>query len=368
MNNSYDISIILKKIKTIEQELVELKDIVKQSINTITLEDNTHLNLTQDNTDLQSSNQIDQYNKEVNQLITSLINTTKIAKILKNINQIRMKYLQKTGLHVYIQQLNSDIEKIENVLKSKKMSDKKINLNVSKSISSIDTRLIKYPGYTDTNLDIDELEVFKCCLTVNDNDILCKSFYFDYTLIQKCFTNYGLVVFNLKQNIDRVIRSCKGKIIYVEWCSDTYVNEDPFSFYVLDDIKGSLKYWKMDCRLSHLTDVIYNTLYDYLINSFRHIYYNIFSDNVFRSGYESNCQVTEFDCQQIIQNLQQMLDKYKLNKIIKDSVYKLYKHTSNELSNDKFNIKTDDLLEKNRKFSIDNSKNNINSLLFDSNI
>jgi len=339
---------ILKMIEEIEGKLV----VIKMLLNDNQVEKIEPKNITTDNVNEHS----------ITSLTLSLNNTTKISKILNSIKDKRLLYLRNIDITTYTDFLNNNKVVLHDILQQKKFTEKKININITKTFSSIDTRLIKYPGYTDTSIDIDELEIFKECLNITDQKILNESECFNNELLEKCFTNYGLILFNLKQNIERIMSNSKSRLIYVDWSTGDNSNNH-FSFYSLNKVNENTRYWVMDCRLYNLTDIIYNITVTHLVNNFKQLYYDIYSDNVFRESYNNNCQVTEFDCQQIINNLKQVLDKNKLQKIIIDTVVTYCKYTKDDKYVDVFNVKQDDVLQK-RKYSIDENVS-IEKMLFE---
>ena len=154
-----------------------------------------------------------------------------------------------------------------------------------------------------------------------------------------------------------------NNIIYVNFGKQT---TDPYSFYTLDKIKNKKLWWVMDCRLEHFSIVLRDSLLEFLINNFRSMYFDIFSDNIYRHDYKKQCQVTECDMQILYKNIMILSDIKTTNKMIKNIILKdcNYEKTNRDV----FNIKTDDPFKNTDTISSLNiSEKEIQERLFDRN-
>ena len=80
---------------------------------------------------------------------------------------------------------------------------------------------------------------------------------------------------------------------------------------------------------------------------FRKIYYDVFDDNIFRIDYSNKTQITECDCEQLLQNIFLLSQPIKFCNKIRFLIMKNASYTPTE--NDKFNLYGDDTLQK-KKF------------------
>ena len=139
-------------------------------------------------------------------------------------------------------------------------------------------------------------------------------------------------------------------IIYVKIKNSS--EEDPYSFYILEDIntvkKVEKRYWKMDCRLEEFTNSFVYNIKSYLVEMFRKLYYNIFNDNEFRKDYrELNC-ITEYNCEQLLQSIHLLSKPREFNILLRDIIKTHCAY--NPTTNDRFNLHGDDIVQK-KKFS-----------------
>ena len=204
-------------------------------------------------------------------------------------------------------------------------------------------RLVFYPNYINTELDTDEIEKLKTCLS-----ILSVSYYepFNNKNFYNNFLNYGSVIFTLKENIDRYLFNIFNfnNVVYIPLKQSN--DKDPYSFYILESINKDKRHWKMDCRLEEFSNSFINNIRPYLIQLFRKIYYDVFHDNIFRKDYKSKNSITEFDCEQLIQNIFKLATPKEFCNFMRNIVKE--KASYNPTENDKFNIRGDDIIQKKR--------------------
>ena len=218
-------------------------------------------------------------------------------------------------------------------------------------------------------MDVDDVQKFGLALGVLIQHK--KQFVpYDNKLFFNNIKNYSLSLFELQECIEKCLINRYGfhNIIYLNRDKNKNKNchkTDPYSFYTLDHIKDN-RFWKMECRLEDFTlDFIDNVL-PYCINLFRKIYKDVFADNIYRTDYMFKSQITEFDCEQLIQNIIFLAKPNLLFKTFQQIIIDNCTFTSTET--DKFNLYGDDKLQQKRLSSFQNSDQDISKIferLFD---
>ena len=274
----------------------------------------------------------------------------------------RLKLIEMLSQEDYIKLLQKHVTKLENICKEKHYSDKKTSNIITKTLNTLDTRLISYVNYHNVPLEMDEIQKFKNSL-----------FFYHYSppyyaifkpeKIFESFLNLGCGISTIKENIERYLFNKYGfnNIIYVPIKSST--DDDPFSFYVLDKVDKK-RYWKMDCRLEQLIIAFIDNIKPYLIKLFRKFYYDVFNDNDYRSNYSNLSPITENECQQILQNIYTINNFKEFSLLLRNIVKNNATYYPTE--NDKFNMYSNDMVQKKRfniKEPVDNTE--VLKLLFD---
>lgn len=266
------------------------------------------------------------------------------TKILETIKKTRMNIIGSMSYDDYKNLLISHNKVLTNIFETKNCVEKKIVQNISKSLSPLDMRILLYNGYTTVPLDMDDIQKFKICLEISvPNHQVFAPFNEEYI---KHFQNYSSAVFSLKDNIERCLFNRYGffNVIYLPLKKS--LDNDPFSFYILNKVEKNTKYWIMDCRLEELTNKIITNIRPYYIELFRKLYYDVFHDNEYRLNYSTTTTITENDCEQLIQNIFILSNPKKFCKYLRDIVKN--KATYQATSYDKFNLSNDDFLQKKR--------------------
>jgi hypothetical protein len=274
------------------------------------------------------------------------------SKSLALIKKTRLNLIECMPYEKYIKLLQNHIKILENIFKNlREFPNKKIIETVSKSMNTIDMRLMSYGSYINTVLEMDDIHRYKSSLKFFNLSQPCFVPLNKEELF-KTFFNYGTALFTLKDMIEMFLPNFYGfhNIIYVKLKNST--DDDPFSFYILEDMnttkKVEKKYWKMDCRLEEFSNNFIDNIKPYLIENFRKLYYNCFNDNEFRKDYITTNTVTEYDCEQLLQNIH-LLSKPKEFNILLRNIIKLH-CTYQPTVNDRFNLYGDDIVQK-KKFS-----------------
>ena len=279
------------------------------------------------------------------------INTNKTySKNLSELKQLRWSMFSTVDTPSYIELCNNHIKKLKTYFASKGFSDKKIESQICKGLTAIELRLLKYPNYCNTQVDMDEIQQYQTALyNHSENNAVCV---FDSSKTINNLFNYGIVILNMKVNITRIAGS--KNIVYVKMPKSA--DKDPFSFYTLSSIsKSNVKNWTMDCRLEDFTTNFSSNIIPYMVKTFRSIYYDVFGDNDYRPDYKTKCNVTEFDLEQLFRNILLVTNTSLLNTAIKNII--IENCTYNHSNDDKFNMKSDDALQRKRWGSFCKSEN-----------
>jgi hypothetical protein len=267
------------------------------------------------------------------------------TKILNDLAKKRMNIFGRMSLSNYQNLLCDQIRTIEDIFCEKNYTDKKSINIISKGLSALESRMIYYGNYTQTHLEIDEIQKLD---TVLDLEKQFPKEYVPYDSIKffNCFYNYGLVLFPFKKNLERYMfnRYELFNVIYLPLPKNT--EDDPYSFYILDRVSKEKRYWKMDCRLEDVSSALIANVLPYMISMFKKLYRDVFGDNDFRSDFKNKCQLTECDCEQLLQNIILLGQPKEFCNILRSIVKKKASYTPTE--NDKFNLYGDDALQRKR--------------------
>ena len=267
------------------------------------------------------------------------------TKTLQDLTRLRINVFPTISLASYQNLINEHIKKIEDIFKEKDYTDKKSISIISKGLSPLESRLISYGNYTQLHLEIDEIEKLDMVL---DLEIEWPKEYFPYDSMSffNSFYNYGLVLFSIKKTLERYLFNKYNfwNIIYLPLPKNT--KDDPYSFYILDKVIKEKRYWKMDCRLEDLSFSIIANVLPYMINMFKKLYRDVFGDNDFRKDFTQKCQMTECDCEQLLQNIIILGQPKEFYNFVRTIVKN--KATYMPTENDKFNLYGDDSLQRKR--------------------
>ena len=278
-----------------------------------------------------------------------------IVKILKTIKKIRYKSIKTTNINEYVQIVGEHIKRIKTILKNKRVKGKDI---INDVFYPIELRIVCYNNIKDNYIHIDDIEKLKVCLKYSSN---FKNNIYNIDDICNTCLNYGLSLMSIKESL-KIFLNCNNSIKYFNLSN----NDNHYSFYQLEKIKGNRKYWKMDCRLENFTSVLSSNLLKYCIDLFRQLYQNIFNDNIYREDFISYSQIAEYECNQLIHNIFILCNYYKFNNIVKN--FFIEKHTYEKTEKDILNLQSDDLLQlKQSKFMSENIEDIYNyiKLMFD---
>lgn len=267
------------------------------------------------------------------------------TKILDELKAHRWTLFGRFSISEYTDLVTNHIDVINKIFNQKNYNEKKSISIISKSLSPLESRLVRFSGYTTQVMEAEEIQRLDTVLDLHvpsDKEFVV----FDQEMVSKRFHNYGSVLFSLNKNIKRFLLNIYGypNIIYLPLPKNN--PGDPYSFYYLERIHKEKRYWKMDCRLEDFSTYLISTILPYMVSIFRRLYYDIFEDNEFRSNYSTNCQVTEFDCEQLLQNILYLAQPKEFCNLMRNIIKDNSSYTPTE--NDKFNLYGDDSLQRKR--------------------
>jgi len=277
----------------------------------------------------------------------------KTLELLKN---TRMDILKITPYDNYIKILNDHVAKLTKIFKDKEFTEKKINSNILKGISGIESRLIFSPQYTTISLEYDHIESLSSCL---DFSIVSPKEYvpFEYDSFFEKFHNYGSVIFSIKDLIPKYLFNPYGFNNYIYMPLSKSPDDDPYSYYKLSRFSSDegKRLWDMDCRAETLANNFISDLLPYLTIIFRKIYYDIFHDNDYRPNFSCEAVIAETDCEQLIKNILLLGNPIEccnlFRRLIKENASSI-----GQMKKDKWNIYADDEFQK-KRFKKDKNKN-----------
>ena len=280
-----------------------------------------------------------------NDIFEKLKHTRNYTKLLEDFRDKRSRIFSSMILEDYISLIQDHITRLKDIFITKNYTEKKIQTIISKSLTSLEARLVSSNSHIETHLDVNELNIFLSVIKKKSDHSRIYTPYIEESMYTR-FYNYGIVVFSLNKMIDNLLFNIHGynNIIYLPLQKSSVT--DPYSFYILEKVNGDKKFWRMDCRLEELLTSLVSNLLPYMVGMFRILYKRVFGDNDFRMDYSTRCQLTDGDCTQLLQNIILISKTNVFHKILKQKVCNMstYKPTDN----DKFNLQGDDALQRKR--------------------
>ena len=267
-----------------------------------------------------------------------------IEKLSESIREMRNKLLGVFNLEDYIKLIKANIGRQNDILTKKKYESKKITDLIFKSLSPLDCRLVFYKKYYDTELSIDDIQRLKKAMDYNTEH---PKRYIPFSISDTCreMCNYCVCVSSIKPICKRVFLNRYGfpNIVYLDREKSDKEN-DPYSFYILEKVEDGKRFWKMECRLEELSRILGEQIRNYCIGIFRKIYFDVFSDNVYRENYMEKSYATKTDCEQLLYNIVFLSNGKHFCNFLRKTIVK--NNTIKPEILDKFNIISDDILVK----------------------
>ena len=298
---------------------------------------------------------------ETNKLISKKIYNKPLQNIKRDIIALTNNFPIST--QQYIEILIKVVNIAKNIFVKKKFVNKKIDKILYNSfLSNLDGRLISYGDFSNLIIDCDDIDFLTRLIKNNiENDIVQCHFNINYLLDK--FNNYILVILPIKEILNMLITNylTVPNIVYVNF-SET---NDKYSFYVINSIVDGKREWKFDCYLEDLSNQIIDKFLPTMITYFRKLYKMIYKDNVYRTDYNKQCELSQCDCEQLLENIVVLSKPYNFTLMLQNII--IEKSTYVYTDDDTFNIKKNSVLSKdlfdNTK-KINNTTTNI-SQIFD---
>ena len=267
------------------------------------------------------------------------------TKILSDLARKRLSIFGRMSLASYQNLLSEQIRMMESIFREKNYTEKKSSTIISKGLTPLESRLISYGSYTQTHIEIDEIQKLEISLELEKYSPK-EYVQYDSVVFVNSFHNYGLVLFSMKKNLERYLfnRYDFWNVVYLQLPKNN--KDDPYSFYILERVTKEKRYWKMDCRLEDLSSNLISSILPIMIGMFRKLYKDVFGDNDFRNDFSSKCQITECDCEQLLQNIILISQPKIFYNLVREMV--VSKATYIPTENDKFNLYGDDSLQRKR--------------------
>lgn len=291
--------------------------------------------------------QIETIINQCDTLIDQLVSSRLYSKILKRLWMERSKLLTTLGLKKYQELTQNHVNRLCKVFEAKKQTDKKIKTSIKSALTPLELRLLKYPGYTDTQLDTDYQESLEILLRYGSSFPKSPKPYSSQEVCSR-ITNYTVALFPIEKLIRWALINPYNQFNVGYLPLPRSIPSDPYSFYTHRETKKGKRNWNMDCRLEDLTTDLIGTIQPYLISLFRELYYSVFNDNNYYPDYKERSTFAAEDCEQLAQNIILFSQPRKLNAKLRKLV--MTECTLECTSNDLFNIFADDPLQK-RKFA-----------------
>lgn len=255
---------------------------------------------------------------ELDRTFQSIRDSRKYVTHIESISGIMKNLMRVMTICDYQALLRKNKKCLEDLLEEKGFTPSKIARKSLIALSPMDMRLLRIGNYTNTTLEVDDLNRFESALVLQNSDR--KVTPFDVHKIYANIENYGLALFSLRKCME--IALTNSSVAYVDLPKSN--DDDPYSFYILESIKGEGKNrknkWSMDCRLEDTSVKLSSYILPYCITLFRRLYSDVFSDNIFRENYSSQSQTLENDAEQLLHNIVILSDHKDFCKLLQEIV------------------------------------------------
>ena len=350
----------------VKEKSVKPKIIVKQNTNVLLSNENEDrkreeiLAIFGENAPL-TEEQKNNITSEIDKMMDSLKEMRTYTQTLISIKNLRILLMSYVSPINYIELLQQQKEKLKFILNDKNFTDKKWNSIYLSFFSPLECRLLQLDGYHKLTVEIDDISKFKLCQKLSAKHLKTFSLWDTNGLLgyilspSLCFTSISEIIRNFISN-----PYGNFNIIFVN------NNDEHFAYYTLQKFEKDKKFWKMDCRLEHLTLDLQEPIIAYCCELFRKIYKACFGTYNYIADYNQKYSIAEIECGQLFESVIIASNFYKLNSVLKNEV-KL-NCTYNLTPFDKVDLKSDDKeqLESFKKYLLDQqAKSDIIKRLFD---
>ena len=325
---------------------------IKEEIDTNIFE---HLNKEIEDEFLKDQNILEIWNLNKEECINNIQTNLELLKTSKQYNknllQIknnRMKLLRFLNIRDFKKFIIENIENIKSQFKQRGSDDKKFKkLLKHKILNPFEFRMLGWNGFENTDLTLDHINFVKNCVKVKEFGT--KKFVpFIMSKITTELNSYYLSICTIQEILRIILLNNYNhfpNIIYLKLNRSD--ENDPFSFYYIENITEKNRNWRMDSRLEELCMDLKVELLKFCIGNFRKIYRNIYNDNDYRENFEHNSQVFDYEGIILLQNIIYLSNQF----IFITDVQKLIieNSTYTPTVKDRFNLFSDDGIQK-RKF------------------
>lgn len=281
-----------------------------------------------------------------------LKDTRNYSHVLNSIKTNRAYMQTELDPREYALITQDHISRMKTIFLEKGFNDKKIQGFLPKFLSPLEYRLTQSSGFEKQTIEFEDISKFKLCQKISA-DYPKEYVPFDNFGFNQYFLTYCVSFSSIKELLEMYIENPYG------FKNIIYLPDQEYTFYTLNKIENNKRFWKMDCRLEHITLELMDNIKNYCITLFRTIYKSCFNTNNYIPDYKTKYQILEFDCEQILQNVFLCANFKKFNKMIMETVKTLC--TYSPVSCDKFDLSSDD----NEPIQHDEEKMDVIKLLFD---
>lgn len=286
----------------------------------------------------------------IDQVFKSIETSRQYVLKLEEIKEYRKKLLGKIHVFKYIDLIANHNSRLQKIADIKNHDKRKTRDIISKTLTPLESRLIFFDGYTNSQIDIDDLKKFEVSVSLLNNEP--NLIPFKHQEFIKHFKTYGMALMDIKDYFEKLICNPHKhfNLIYVSNPKSTLA--DPYTFYYLDKIdteKNNKKNWKMICRLEDLTNDIIDSTLVFCIQMAKQIYRDVFCDNSYRRDFSSKSAILSSDFMQLFYNLLLLTHPIKFCKTLQTIVINNCGYVPNT-DHDKFNLTADDKVQQ-KKFN-----------------
>ena len=285
----------------------------------------------------------------IDQIFKNIETSRQYIQKLDEIKEYRRKMFGKINIFKYIELIQLHNLRLQKIAEVKNHDKRKTKEIISRTLTSLESRLILFEGYTSSTIDIDDLKKFEKSIELLYPETECVPFKHQDFL--KNFKTYGLAVMDIKDYFEKMTVRTNGcwNVIYLPIAKSSL--DDPYSFYYLDKIDKDKdkRHWKMICRLEDLSNDIIDSTVPFCIQLARQIYRDVFNDNSYRRDFSAKSTILNSEFLQLLHNIRAMSNPIKFCKTLQSVVIGSCTYTSNE--KDKFNLSADDKVQQ-KKFNV----------------
>lgn len=237
---------------------------------------------------------------EIDKRLQELNNGNYTKKFPKEMKELHVKLSTYCNLNDYVSILKQFVERLKTIFTKKNYAKSKISSTISECLTPLDHHLIRYQGYQNMVLDGEDLAMMNRLLVSNyvHSETFTPVVYTDKI---RSMQNYGLAFNTVKQVLVKALVNPHGfnNIVYM----GVTTKSDPFTFYILNDIRHDIRLWKLDCRLMGLAHTFSRNLLAYCVEMFKHVYHDVFSDNMFRENFFDDYAICKQELKQLAVNI-----------------------------------------------------------------